>query len=1605
MKRASVVFLSFLLAVNVFAGNGETETGSKPFGSYSGGSIDEVSITNGNLSVHIPLISYPQRGGRLTFAFSLAFNSKGWYLYQQSETVKYWKWGGGGMQAVREGTYKPELVSSQQVCGYEGDPYSCIWIKTYGVRAWDGSMHHTHERATDLSGLMMVGLPPSGYVITRDGIRVSTGGGSGINGMQSEDPNGNKITTSTTGWTDTLGRFLPGSTPTDGSYGLNHPGLLPGAASTTTGCPTGTATARSWTVPAPNGTATIKFCWKTYSLSTNFGVSGIGEGSTTDKLMNAVILPDGTKWLFDYNSYGDLSSITLPTGGTISYTWTTLSAYRASRAVSTRTVNPNDGSPASTWTYTRTTDNSGNVVVSDPNSNDIEYHIWNSTLGQPAWGYYTDRERYFQGNRTFGTLLKTVETTWAGGDYDCDNDYIDAGDAFGPVSARPVTVTTTLQNGKVSKVENVWDVTGPTECIDPVGGYPTGNYMSMSFGSLLETREYDWGQGAPGPLLRKTVKSYIWQSDINYKNNNLLDLVANTQVQDASGNKKAETTFGYDQTSVVSSGVTTQRNATPSSTRRGNQTTASRWLDTTNTYLSRTATYLDTGMLQTKTDPAGHPTTYTYDVTSLKGAYPTQVTAPSTGGVSHSTSANYDFNSGLITTATDDSGQVTTFAYDSSFRVTQKNLPNGGQSSWTYTNVAPLKVTVTEKITGTMNKVPESEIDKLARMKQPRLTSDPEGVVYGDTTYDKFGRVSTTTNPYRSTSEGTYGVNTTEYDALGRPTKTIPADGTGTSNNVSTVYEDNCATVTDQAGKKRKTCSDALGRLTNVYEPNESGSFVYETAYQYDLLGNLIRVDQKGNDPDPSKWRTRTSVYDSLSRLTQVNNPESGTINYAYDVDGNITQKDAPQPNQTNPSVRQYITYCYDELHRQTKKYYSQTTCANGSPDVTYGYDQTSFNGLTITNGKGRRTGMTDASGQTAWSYDANGSVLTERRTISGVTKVTSYTYNLDGSVATVTYPSGRTITYAYNAAGRQISAVDVVNSINYATEASYTAWGALSSVKYGVTGGFTGIVTSNSYNKRLQPIFLTAAAPSQTVLSLGYDFGLNTANNGNVLSVTNNRDPNRSQQFTYDQLNRLASAQTTSNLWGNAYTYDIWGNLLQKTIISGKLEGENLVQAVDGNNRVTGCSYDAAGNQLSDCLGNSFTYDAENRVLTAGGVTYTYDGDGNRVEKSNGTLYWGSLAESDLSGTLRWEFVWFGGKRIARLDLPSGAVHYYFTDHLGSSSVVTNADGTVIQEESDFYPFGRERVITNLLPDQRYRLMGKERDLESGFDFFGARYYSSLPGRWLSPDWSNSPSAVPYATLTNPQTLNLYAFVSNNPANNIDLDGHIGLVSEWTRNRSEQYGRGLTDAELAGCSGSCAQGYISADGGLSAVSEKAQEYTNWWLVGSDGSSTYVGSTPGAPPAPSLSGQAMEAFLASLDNQKVGNFTVGQLARVLTNETNGLTGGTPGDLAKAKVALANTLINNASLAQPNKTAPPTGNSTPVDLAIMRLAYYSRASGGSDPMQGRTYFGTSAEVLNSRPAGNGLKGPAGRQTVYQSFGPFDWGHHPQQYIYIYNDPGH
>jgi uncharacterized protein RhaS with RHS repeats len=120
----------------------------------------------------------------------------------------------------------------------------------------------------------------------------------------------------------------------------------------------------------------------------------------------------------------------------------------------------------------------------------------------------------------------------------------------------------------------------------------------------------------------------------------------------------------------------------------------------------------------------------------------------------------------------------------------------------------------------------------------------------------------------------------------------------------------------------------------------------------------------------------------------------------------------------------------------------------------------------------------------------------------------------------------------------------------------------------------------------------------------------------------------------------------------------------------------------------------------------------------------------------SNGPLYWTGtgwdpLLETDLSGNATEEYVFFNGERVARVDMPANTVEYYFSDHLSSTDIVTNATGGIVRE-SDYVPYGGEVVISGT-DSNHYKFTGKERDPESGLDVFGHRWREKGPSPRVS--------------------------------------------------------------------------------------------------------------------------------------------------------------------------------------------------------------------------------------------------------------------------------
>jgi RHS repeat-associated protein len=1339
-----------------------------------------VDVNSGNLHLEIPLGAHKQRGSKTEYA-ALVYDSHIWTgVYNGTSTS--WQptnvpTAVGGWRLVD--TASPGIVNYD----YGQDPvpdcagnYGTTWAGwtwtapdgTFRQFGTGGTFQFPNDGCNEtVSTYTAYALDASGYymsVVNFDQASIYAPDGSMVYPTVT-DTNGNYFTTLSSGnVVDTLDRTV---------------------VTVTSNC-NGNASEICYGILNSQGTySTYTVTTESISVDTAFGKEYWTEYSGPITVTKSIELPDGTTYEFTYDSgtssghYGLLTGMTLPTGGSVTYQH---EIYLDPTDIPhpwllKRTVG--GGSWTYTPTFTGTCPNEPSckqtVTVKKPSGDNI---VYTSTANSGTWVGLTE---YYQGAVSAANLIRTEATSWS----------------TGP-GAHKLSVTTTLPipGGSVNSSKQF-------------------AYVNTGWPMISVYSEYQNYTGTlPSTPYRTTTTSY----QTGYPNNDI-DRPTSIVTKNGAGTLVAQTTilldnYGNDITPVT--GVTQHDDADfgASYTTRGNPVTIRKCSNTINCnfaeyYVATNLSYDTTGQVIQSEDPDLNITSFSYannfftdgsgGPTAYSGApktnaYPTQTTYPSP--LNWTSSAGFYWGDGKVAKTTDPNGQTTTFDYFDSFdRPSQTKYPNGRWILDEYTSS-----TLYDSYESITSSTPSAScssciytrlaLDNLGRPETNTLESDPDGATSVVKTYDPNGRVQTVTNPYRSTSDPTYGLDTYSYDAVGRVVKVAHTDGTSLSTYygaavttaVGGIATQLCSTSTygigypslsvDEAGRKRETWTDGVGRAIEVDEPNSSGSLTFNTCYTYDYLDDLTGVTQGA--------QTRTYQYDAVKRLTQATTPESGTVKYSYKLGiSNLCSGD-PSEVCTKTDARGIVaTYTYDAINRLTGITYSGGSPT--TPSVTYTYDAG-------TNQKGFRTGMTGGSGSTTWTYNTVGWMLTEQRTIAGVSNTLSYGYNLDGSLSSITYPSGRTVTYNVGNAQRALSAKDLTNSIQYAVTATYAPTGELGGVIYGPATGFTGITEGSSYNSRLENTATSATSTGGTAQNLSFSYSLPTGNDGTINSITNNVTSGLSESFTYDPMNRVLSAGTTSTsgsgCWGlnfgaSGIPDDQWGNLTQISVTQCTA-GSLSVTASSSTNQlaisgVTG-PYDASGNMVNDGS-YTYTFDANNHLTQATGTpsgtwNYAYDGNGFRVEKSNssgGTLYWRlqsgeTIAETDLTGSTTnsnyREYIFFAGKRIAVRD-PS--IFYFYFDQVGSTTAITSASGVPCYQAT-FTPYGQEMATLNSC-QFNYKFTGYERDSETGLDYAFARVYNSRFGRFMSGDPFSGDSSVP-------QSLNRYAYVRNNPPSLTDPTG-----------------------------------------------------------------------------------------------------------------------------------------------------------------------------------------------------------------------------------------
>ena len=1362
MNRKIALLVLALIPLSCAA---QVQGGTPPLASLGGGPLDIINLSNLNNNINIPVTTRAGRGA--SFYYILSYNSSIWYPASVNGVMTWQPISNYGWQANTNASAFGYL-SHQTVhgrCGTTGFYFGTLnWVyhdlngATHALVGadsgtdCDGGSYSDPGGTTDGTGLTLnLGVASSNGKLTRSDGRVINLGDSTI--PSSVDTNGNQITTDGTNYVDTLGAN----------------------ALTVSGTPPSPVT---YTFPnSSGGNSTVTAHYGTFTIQTNFGCSGTAEYSAASiNLMTSIVLPDSSQYSFTYEqtpgygaayTTGRIASITLPTGSTISYTYTGgnngIICADGSTAGFNRTVSGNVDH-AFTFRYDRPS------IALPYTGTEVWDPAGNHEYIQFQGIYETQRDTYIG---TQGTPWKTVYTCYNGAAYPCASTGV----------SLPITEikATTLLNSLYRQTDTTYTTTGLP----------------------LITKDYDWGSGAIGALLRETDVTYTTILNIQDRPTDIL-------VKDGSGNRVAETQLGYDQSTLTGTSGAPHHdytNFSTSFTTRGNPTTISKWVSGT-TFLSTTNTYDDLGNLRSTTDAGNHTTNLDYTDNYNDGvnhgtlAFATTITMPTTGSpaVSHIVKSKFYWPSAMLYQSTDQNNQVTTYTYDSSWRPLTVSYPDGGQTTYNYPNTQ--QVQVQRKIDASNSTNQWSEVDGFGRPSRSAVANgetNPFDQV--DTCYDPANTNITTSYAYQGSGiasgpNGTKHCSSSQgdvlaYDQLGRPVSLTHSD----LSSVSTSYTGRAVKVQDEGtGTTRITHvyqQDGIGRTLSVCEEASSifgittmgtcgldidGSVNgVTTSYSYDPLGNVTAVSQ-------GALIQRQLTYDGLGRLVSEVIPEAGgtTTSFAYDSQGNLQSRTRPSPNQTS-GYQTTTTYSYDELHRLTGISYSDTNPSPPyqTPGTAFFYDQTSVAGLSPHNPIGRLTNAYTPVGSSCTSnylsYDAMGRTDNEWQSDPSLcghgSWLLTYTYNLDGSLHSATNSQGVTTTYSYNIGERATQIASSPSDANHPgmlfSAAHYNAGGELLSDLLG-----NGVNETFTYDARWRMLSASAMKGTNTVYGLGGPGTGNTVTYAANSSLTAASDSvNGTWAYTYDALNRIAGANKSG---GTNFTFDIDRNANrwhQNPVGQGaQLTFDNTTNHVSGS----GVTYDAAGNIRTDGLGCTYTYDAEGNIVRVTGCTtasYDYDVFNRRVRKTvNGTVdeliydLQGNVITDVQNGIWARGEVFAGGARLATYW--GGTTYFEFADWLGSDRVRSDVNGNIAGTCTG-NPYGDSYTCTGTDPSP-LKYAGMEYDSETQLYHTRFRYYNPRLGLWMTPD----PAGMSAASSGNPQSMNRYAYALNSPSNARDWYG-----------------------------------------------------------------------------------------------------------------------------------------------------------------------------------------------------------------------------------------
>jgi RHS repeat-associated protein len=648
-------------------------------------------------------------------------------------------------------------------------------------------------------------------------------------------------------------------------------------------------------------------------------------------------------------------------------------------------------------------------------------------------------------------------------------------------------------------------------------------------------------------------------------------------------------------------------------------------------------------------------------------------------------------------------------------------------------------------------------------------------------------------------------------DAAGRLAEVVepnPAGGAG----FQTKYSYNALNKlvkSEQGSQIRRFRYDSLGRLTHqkLAETeatlNLSGQWStagtandrWSEVFTYDERSNLIsRTDARGVKTI-FRYKDSNNVDDPLNRLQSVNYDLSGvpasltvlgapTVSYQYRTKASVsTLIDVTQVRQVIAAGVSTEDYDYDGEGRVKEK---RLTFAGRSQPMTITY-----------------------------AYDA----------LSRITQTTYPQQYRDN----ITNPARKAVVPSYDSASRVVGLK--VNNADYASQITYNAASQITSLLVG--SGSNQLTETYTYQQRTNLLSTQSVKRGATTLmSYSYEYLRSYCDvpgaqcdadpkwdfhTGQLTRVTNNGPIGEweNQKFDYDDLGRLAKAEQYQwiehadtgiweqrRYWTQNYGYDRYGN---RTSVSASnntgspviADGWQSLAFDPASNRINtaGFVYDPAGNQLQNNSGQSLVYDAVGRLAKVKNLsgatlaTYTYGASNRRLitqtgsESSTDKTYYiwegnSVIAEyvEQTSATMpKWSknYIYLGGRLLAT-ESPNGSgeiVYYHHPDRLGTKLVTNNLNTTSFHQAN--LPFGTalEAESTNGITSvTNRRFTSYDRSTTTGLDYAVNRQYDSRQGRFTQVD----PLGMAAASLADPQTLNMYSYVGNDPVNRIDPDGQF---------------------------------------------------------------------------------------------------------------------------------------------------------------------------------------------------------------------------------------